>query len=539
MISIGFKKGLLALAGIAGAGLILANVNGLWQARHAAGVARHIYETRTAPSGSLMKAVDTLHRARETILIAVSEENEALAQGHLKKLNALDATLAEALQAYGQAAPDQKAAIEQLEVLIADYNKARKQSAMMIAVGDQSSALENIKSNAGPKFDKVLAALSEVIDGQARLARSDYESAEADLRTMNLIQWSLVILTLAGIGVAFYVISRSISTSLDSLRQVMARSQGSMDLTLRAEVFQLDEIGQTAQSFNKLMDSFQEVITAVQRSSEALSRTAGDLSVAARTVADASEKQSESSSAIAASVEQMSVSATAISDNARSASDQSAAARELSTRGGDCIRKLLDKIEQVSEAVKLSATSIGNLGERSGEIQNIIHVIQDIAEQTNLLALNAAIEAARAGESGRGFAVVADEVRKLAERSALAAKEIAAMIGSIQETTGVAVEQMNSEVHDVEEEAELSRETGEAIQGLNEAANMTANAIAEVSSAIREHGTATQEVARHIESIAQMTEENTAAVKQAAEAAANLGREAAQLKTLVNRFRIA
>jgi methyl-accepting chemotaxis protein len=46
-------------------------------------------------------------------------------------------------------------------------------------------------------------------------------------------------------------------------------------------------------------------------------------------------------------------------------------------------------------------------------------------------------------------------------------------------------------------------------------------------------------VARHIESIAQMTEENTAAVKQAAEAAANLGRESTQLKTLVNRFRIA
>ena len=539
MISIGFKKGLMALAGIAGAGLILSNVNGLWQARQAADVARHIYQARTAPSGSLMQAVDTLHRARQTILIAVSEENEDLAQAHLKKMAALDASLKTSLQNYAQSAPDQKAAIEKLDELIGTYNKARDQSVMMISVGDQASALENIKSNAGPKFDKVLAALSEVIDGQAQLARSDYENSEARLGTMAMLQWLLAILTLAGIGVAFFVISRSISRPLDHLRQVMGKSQESMDLTLRADISQLDEIGQTAQSFNRLMGTFQEVLGAVQVSAEALARTAGELSVAAGKVASATEKQSESSSAIAASVEQMSVSATAISDNARAASSQSDHARELSGKGTDYVTQLLAKIDQVSVAVQRSADSIGALGQRSTEIQDIVRVIKEIAEQTNLLALNAAIEAARAGETGRGFAVVADEVRKLAERSAQAASKIANMIDNIQATTHQAVQQMNAEVRDVEEEAALSKETGQAIAGLSEAATHTAEAIGEVSTAIREHDSATQEVARHIESIARMTEENTTAVRQAATAASNLGAEAAQLKGLVNRFRIA
>jgi len=538
MINLGVKRGLVALSAITIVGLVLATAGGLWLAHNAADVAKDIYATRTVPSGQLMQAVDALHRARETILLAVSEENEEVAQAHLDRMPALDKTLANTLQAYVQAVPDQKLAIDGLGVLITQYNKARDQSVMMISVGDQPSALENIKSNAGPKFDQVLDELSKVIESQSTLAREDYETAKARLDSQSSIQWALAFLMLAGLGWAFVVIGRAITGPLDQLKQVMVASQQDLNLTLRAKVVRQDEIGQTAQAFNTLMDSFQEMLVAVHDSTLSLANMSGNLSDAAHKVARASENQSASSSSIAASVEEMSVSVSSVSENAQAATQQSEQARTLASQGSELVAKLLDKIEHVSSAVRLSAEGIDSLGARSKEIENITGVIRDMADQTNLLALNAAIEAARAGESGRGFAVVADEVRRLAERSAQAANEISTMISGILASTTIVVNQMKQEVRDVDEEASLSHGTGQAIAGISQAASNTARAISEVSTAIREQGSASQEVARHIESIAQMTEQNSTSVQQTALAASNVGAEAARLQQMVNRFRI-
>ncbi|MEH6436156.1 methyl-accepting chemotaxis protein [Massilia sp. DD77] len=74
--------------------------------------------------------------------------------------------------------------------------------------------------------------------------------------------------------------------------------------------------------------------------------------------------------------------------------------------------------------------------EAADQIAGLIGTIDAIAFQSHILALNTAVEAARAGEEGRECAVEASEAHALALRSASAARDIRALIGSPAERVG-------------------------------------------------------------------------------------------------------
>ena len=87
-----------------------------------------------------------------------------------------------------------------------------------------------------------------------------------------------------------------------------------------------------------------------------------------------------------------------------------------------------DQARTGSKSLEDMNESITKISASSGEVKNIIGIINDISDKINLLSLNAAIEAARAGEAGRGFAVVADEISKLADQTAQSIKGISDLI---------------------------------------------------------------------------------------------------------------
>jgi methyl-accepting chemotaxis protein len=114
--------------------------------------------------------------------------------------------------------------------------------------------------------------------------------------------------------------------------------------------------------------------------------------------------------------------------------------RERAESASSAIQRSSERMRAGHGVVASATATMEKIQQSSGEIGQIVSLIDGIAFQTNLLALNAGVEAARAGESGKGFAVVANEVRALAQRSADAARDIKTLISASTALVGEGVE---------------------------------------------------------------------------------------------------
>ncbi len=331
------------------------------------------------------------------------------------------------------------------------------------------------------------------------------------------------------------------------------------------EITTADELGDMAQSFNKMHEHLRNVIKRMANTASQVAAASEELTANASQSADVSVSVAETVGDMASgmdsqladidvakqNVDMVYGDITIMADKAKSVAEATAMATAAASKGQSLMEVAISKMNNIDRSVTQSSEVVASLGENSQQIGQIVDAISAISEQTNLLALNAAIEAARAGEHGRGFAVVAEEVRKLASESQSSAEEIRQRISNIQSETVKAVKTMETGTTDVKEGIESIRNVGEQfkeimtkvsgigdqmkeINGSVETVSQGANSIVEAVDSIDKVSRASADQTQMISS---STEEQSASNEEIAAAAHSLAKLAEEMNDEVSKFR--
>jgi methyl-accepting chemotaxis protein-2 (aspartate sensor receptor) len=336
------------------------------------------------------------------------------------------------------------------------------------------------------------------------------EELGRELKNLRLIFLSLgLALVIVLTTVLYLLVRRLVVTPLqEAQRAAHSLSQG--DLSVRLAMKQEDEIGQLAESINKVGIELGGVVNSVRRGSQSVATASAEIAQGNSDLSARTEQQASALEQTASSMEELSSQVKQNADSARQANQLATNASTVAVRGGEVVGKVVDTMKEINDS--------------SRKISDIISVIDGIAFQTNILALNAAVEAARAGEQGRGFAVVASEVRSLAGRSAEAAKEIKSLI--------------NASVEKVEQGAALVDQAGTTMGEVVTSIKRVTDIMGEISSASNEQAAGVAQVGEAVSHMDQATQQNAALVEQMAAAASNLKTQAQDLVQVVATFKL-
>jgi methyl-accepting chemotaxis protein len=350
------------------------------------------------------------------------------------------------------------------------------------------------------------AGLSQHLSDAARAERAVADRASAHARVTSLAAGAMVLATVAGIFLMFYVrVTRPLMRAIGFTRQV---SDGDLTQKLASA-----DAGQAAPLFDALADM-----------NSSLHRIVADVRTGTTTLADAAERINDWNAELTQRTEEH---ATTLEEITASMESLTEMVRENTGRAGEAAAlagEASRHAEQGSAAVKGSVQTMKRIQDSSTRIYEIVALIDGIAFQTNILALNAAVEAARAGEHGRGFAVVAGEVRTLAQRTAVAAKDIK---GLIADSTAK-----------VETGAAEAARIGETIDAIVGSFGRLAGQVAEIAKLSAEQTGGIEQINTALVQMNSVTQANAGLVERTRDASDELEAQSRTLLAAIARFRI-
>ncbi|MBT2283558.1 methyl-accepting chemotaxis protein [Paenibacillus polymyxa] len=441
------------------------------------------------------------------------------------------------------------------------------QSVIELKKQGRTSEITRMLLDTGPTiisgFEETVTAMEQ--HQQNSLDTGIVNSNQLIQKVLRLIMIIGIISIVLGVVIAL-IMGRIISKPVAHVARAASRIADG-DLTGEAIVVRnRDEIGELAESFNKMMDNLRHLIHQVGHNADRVAASSEELTASTEQTATATEQVATTMEEIATgmdtqvsmvgdgfhTINELSTGFQQMTVNTQNMSDEATNASAKTISGKDAVQLAVGQMNSIHQTVRVLATVIEELGNHSDEIESMVESISEISAQTNLLSLNAAIEAARAGEHGRGFEVVATEVRKLSDQSAKSAEQISVLVAAVRKGMDNASQSMGEVNAEVQEGIELVRKAGGTFEEIREAVSNVAGQTQEVSASIEQMAAGVEQINVSMKTIMEVTEnaaagteevsatseEQLSAMQEIASAANDLSSMAEELQESVSRFKV-
>lgn len=405
-------------------------------------------------------------------------------------------------------------------------------------------------------FDGKTLGFLEFIDDRTDIVAKEKETYRKFGMVVIMMLIAIPILAMLFLTVAFRPLYALV-------RDAEVIAQG--DFTKRFATNRKDEIGMISKSLDHISSGLKDMFhvigdmsSKVVSTSEEISATGEELAASNeevhRNVVDVSAIASDQLSSVdyaKSDVQFMADRISRLNESVQRINQSMDSVISSTDEGSEASAEIEEKILGLQETSEKTNENIEKLSAGSVKIEQIVHTIRRIAEETNILALNATIEAARAGEAGRGLAVVASEVSKLADQSktstnsiALLIREIRENIDSVVSSTKESNERLVEGVTVVQSSkatfCSISTEVQTIVSQVTDITKLVEQIYEKIEtllSSFNDIVDKSDNTMNHISSVKQISENQTAAMKEITHATFSLAEMSEELQEAVSKFK--
>ncbi|ALK88961.1 HAMP domain-containing methyl-accepting chemotaxis protein [Limnohabitans sp. 63ED37-2] len=268
---------LFLLVGLLSLVSVIVGLMGLRGMSETVGGLRTVYEDRVVPLRDLkviadlyaVNIVDMTHKVRNgNIEWAEARKNlQDARQGIDKTWTAYKATFL---------VEEEKKLVATIEPMLAEAEGTIKELHTILENEDMKAITRFTIDTLYPVIDPISTKFSELIEVQLNVAKAEYTSSSAQYEQSRLISITLLAVgILAGVLLALWIVG-SVVKPLRMVQEAAQKVSQNFDYSTRMQINQRDEVGETANAFNTLLQAQQTAIAQVNRVIQHLAE--GDLS---------------------------------------------------------------------------------------------------------------------------------------------------------------------------------------------------------------------------------------------------------------------